>query len=94
MVIRGRGLVAVCVARGLGGLGLLRERWGGRHLVQRLSNTTLMFYGLTDLPVMLAIMPMSIWLSRFYTGDMGLGLSAVANIMLLAGCSTSSPTRW
>ena len=33
---------------------------------------------------MLAIIPMSIWLSRFYTGDMGLGLSAVANIMLLA----------
>ena len=33
---------------------------------------------------MLAIIPMSIWLSRFYTGDMGLGLSAVANIMLFA----------
>jgi Na+/melibiose symporter-like transporter len=50
----------------------------------RLSKTTLFCYGVADLPVMLAIMPMSIWLSRFYTGDMGLSLSAVANIMLLA----------
>jgi Na+/melibiose symporter-like transporter len=51
---------------------------------RRLTSSTLFFYGLADLPVMLAIMPMSIWLSRFYTGDMGIGLSAVANIMLLA----------
>lgn len=50
----------------------------------RLSKTTLFCYGVADLPVMLAVMPMSIWLSRFYTGDMGLSLSAVANIMLLA----------
>jgi len=50
----------------------------------RLSRSTLFCYGLADLPVMLAIIPMSIWLSRFYTGDMGLGLSAVANIMLFA----------
>ncbi|NIP14524.1 MAG: MFS transporter [Pseudomonadales bacterium] len=50
----------------------------------RLSKATLFCYGVADLPVMLAIMPMSIWLSRFYTGDMGLSLSAVANIMLLA----------
>ena len=51
---------------------------------QRLTRATLFFYGLADLPVMLAIMPMSIWLSRFYTGDIGLSLSSVANIMLLA----------
>ena len=50
----------------------------------RLSKATLFCYGVADLPVMLAVMPMSIWLSRFYTGDMGLSLSAVANIMLLA----------
>jgi Na+/melibiose symporter-like transporter len=48
------------------------------------SGAALFCYGVADLPVMLAIMPMSIWLSRFYTGDMGLSLSAVANIMLLA----------
>jgi GPH family glycoside/pentoside/hexuronide:cation symporter len=52
--------------------------------VYRLNRSTLFCYGLADLPVMLAIIPMSIWLSRFYTGDMGLGLSAVANIMLFA----------
>jgi GPH family glycoside/pentoside/hexuronide:cation symporter len=50
----------------------------------RLNRSTLFCYGLADLPVMLAIIPMSIYLSRFYTGDMGLGLSAVANIMLFA----------
>ncbi len=42
------------------------------------------FYGVADIPVMLALIPMAIWLSRFYTGDMGLGLSAVANIILFA----------
>ena len=28
---------------------------------------TALFYGIADIPVMLAIMPMSIYLSRFYT---------------------------
>ena len=46
--------------------------------------STLFYYGLSDLPVMLTIIPMAIWLSRFYTGDMGLSLSGVANIMLFA----------
>lgn len=50
----------------------------------RLNKTTLFYYGLADFPVMLIIIPMAIWLSRFYTGDMGLGLSAVANILLFA----------
>jgi GPH family glycoside/pentoside/hexuronide:cation symporter len=49
-----------------------------------LKTSTLFFYGVADIPVMLALIPMAIWLSRFYTGDMGLGLSAVANIMLFA----------
>jgi Na+/melibiose symporter-like transporter len=44
----------------------------------------LFYYGLSDLPVMLTIIPMAIWLSRFYTGDMGLSLSGVANILLFA----------
>ena len=50
----------------------------------RLTNRSLFFYGLADLPVMLTTIPMAIWLSRFYTGDMGLGLAAVANIMLIS----------
>jgi glycoside/pentoside/hexuronide:cation symporter, GPH family len=50
----------------------------------RIPNKTLFFYGLADLPVMMAIMPMMLYLNRFYTGDMGLGLAAVANIMLFA----------
>jgi len=51
---------------------------------QPLTRASLIGYGLADLPVMLAIMPMSIWLSRFYTGDIGLSLSSVANVMLMA----------
>jgi GPH family glycoside/pentoside/hexuronide:cation symporter len=51
---------------------------------QRMTRSALFCYGLADLPIMLAIMPMSIWLSRFYTGDIGLSLTTVANIMLLA----------
>ena len=50
----------------------------------RLSNSTLFAYGASDIPVMLALMPMSIYLSRFYTGDIGLSISAVANIMLFS----------
>ncbi len=49
-----------------------------------LTKSTLFYYGLSDLPVMLTIIPMAIWLSRFYTGDMGLSLAAVANILLFA----------
>ena len=50
----------------------------------RLRNSTLFYYSIADLPVMLAIMPMMLYLSRFYTGDMGLSLAGVANIMLFA----------
>ncbi len=49
-----------------------------------LTKSALFYYGLSDLPVMLTIIPMAIWLSRFYTGDMGLSLAAVANILLFA----------
>ncbi|MGI9324880.1 MAG: MFS transporter [Pseudomonadales bacterium] len=49
-----------------------------------LNKSTLFYYGLADLPIMLTIIPMAIWLSRFYTGDVGLSLTAVANILLFA----------
>jgi GPH family glycoside/pentoside/hexuronide:cation symporter len=49
----------------------------------RLKKSTLFFYGFADLPVMLAVIPMAIYLSRFYTGDMGLALTTVANVMLI-----------
>jgi GPH family glycoside/pentoside/hexuronide:cation symporter len=51
---------------------------------QPLTTKTLFFYGLADVPIMLALIPMSIYLNRFYTGDMGLAISTVANIMLFA----------
>ena len=51
---------------------------------QKLPTKTLFFYGLADVPVMFALMPMSIYLYRFYTGDIGLAISTVANIVLMA----------
>lgn len=51
---------------------------------QRLKNSTLFLYGLSDLPVMLATMPMLLYLNKFYASDVGISLMALANILLLA----------
>lgn len=50
----------------------------------RLKNSTLFAYGLADMPVMLAIMPMLLYLNKFYATDMGIGLIDLANILLFA----------
>lgn len=49
-----------------------------------LKNSTLFFYGLSDLPVMLAFMPMLLYLNKFYASDVGISLMALANVLLLA----------
>ena len=51
----------------------------------RLSTFQKFAYGLADIPILFIIMPMSIWMSRFYTGDMGMAISTVANIILITG---------
>lgn len=60
----------------------------GRHRIDtapaRLKNSTLFAYGLADMPVMLAIMPMMLYLNKFYATDVGIGLVELANIILLA----------
>jgi len=63
-------------------LNKVSEQKSGR--MRRFSNATLFAYGAADIPVMLALMPMSIYLNRFYTGDIGLAISAVANVMLFS----------
>ncbi len=50
----------------------------------RIKNSTLVAYGLADMPVMLALMPMLLFLNKFYATDVGIDLIDLANIMLFA----------
>jgi len=50
----------------------------------RLRTSTLVYYGLADLPLMLAMMPMMLYLNKFYATDIGIGLMDLANVLLLA----------
>ena len=49
----------------------------------RLKRSTLFYYSLTDLPVMLSIFPAVVFLPKFYTSDMGVPLTVAATIMLV-----------
>lgn len=51
---------------------------------QRLSITTLLSYGISDFPVMLASMPMMLYLNVFYAGEIGLDLIDLGNMLLFA----------
>jgi GPH family glycoside/pentoside/hexuronide:cation symporter len=49
----------------------------------RLTKREIFFYGLTDLPVMMALIPLAVFLPNFYTSDLGLDLVQVANVLLI-----------
>jgi glycoside/pentoside/hexuronide:cation symporter, GPH family len=49
-----------------------------------IKNRTLFAYGLADMPIMLATMPMLLYLNKFYATDVGIDLIDLANIMLFA----------
>jgi len=51
---------------------------------QRLTTPTLLSYGLSDFPVMLASMPMMLYLNVFYAGEIGLDLVDLGNMLLIA----------
>jgi len=51
---------------------------------QPLKNSTLFCYGLADLPVMLATLPMLLYLNKFYASDVGIDLMDLATVLLLA----------
>jgi glycoside/pentoside/hexuronide:cation symporter, GPH family len=51
---------------------------------QPLTKKTLLAYGVSDLPVMLATMPMMLYLNFFYASDYGLDLIDLGNMMLFA----------
>ena len=48
-----------------------------------LSKRTLFFYGLTDLPVNMALFPVLVFLPKFYTSEMHVPLILAANILLI-----------
>ena len=50
---------------------------------KRLKNSTLFFYGLTDMPVMMSIFPMLVFIPRFYSTDVGVSLALVGTIILV-----------
>ncbi len=49
-----------------------------------LNKRTLFFYGLADAPVMLAVLPMALYMNKFYATDIGIDLAELATILLLA----------
>ena len=51
---------------------------------KRLPNSTLFAYGVSDLPVMFASMPMMLYLNNFYASDIGIPLMQLANLLLIA----------
>jgi Na+/melibiose symporter-like transporter len=51
---------------------------------KRLPNSTMLSYGVSDLPVMLPSMPMMLYLNNFYASDVGIPLIQLANLLLFA----------
>lgn len=49
-----------------------------------LRRTTLLSYGLAEMPISMAAMPVSLFIPAFYTQDLGLSLTAVGLILMLA----------
>ncbi len=47
-----------------------------------LKRSTLFFYGLTDLPVSMALFPVLVFIPKFYTSDMGVSLAVAGSIIL------------
>ena len=51
--------------------------------MQKLKNSTLFYYSLTDLPVMMSIFPALVFIPRFYASDMGVPLTVLATYILI-----------
>ncbi|MBI1179543.1 MAG: MFS transporter [Alphaproteobacteria bacterium] len=61
----------------------MSQRGGGASGEPRLSRRSIFFYGLADLPVMMAVTPLIVFLPNYYTSDLKLDLAAVANVILV-----------
>jgi len=49
-----------------------------------MNKKTLFCYSLTDLPVSMAMLPILVFIPKYYTGEMGVSLALAANIILIA----------
>lgn len=52
-----------------------------------LKRSTLFYYGLTDLPISMAMFPVLVFIPKFYTSDMGISLAVVASILFFVRIS-------
>lgn len=50
---------------------------------QPLKRSTLFFYGLTEFPIHITLMPMTAFIPNFYASDLGISLAVVGTIVLL-----------
>lgn len=53
-------------------------------MTQPLPRRQLIYYGLTDMPLMMALFPVLVFIPKYYGSDMGIDLKLVANLFLLA----------
>ncbi len=51
--------------------------------MQRLKNSTLFYYSLTDLPIAMSMFPVAVFIPRFYASDVGVPLAVVGTIILV-----------
>jgi len=47
-----------------------------------LKRSTLVYYGFTELPVMMSIFPVIVFIPKFYTSDLGIPLAVASTIIL------------
>ena len=47
-----------------------------------LKRSTLVYYGLTELPIMMSIFPVLVFIPKFYTSDLGVPLALASTIIL------------
>jgi GPH family glycoside/pentoside/hexuronide:cation symporter len=52
-----------------------------------LKKKTLFYYGLTDLPISMALFPVLVFIPQFYSGDLGVSLVTMATILFLVRVS-------
>lgn len=51
--------------------------------MQKLKNSTLFYYSLTDMPVMMSIFPVLVFIPRFYASDVGVSLAMVGTMIFI-----------
>ena len=54
-------------------------------MAERLKKSTLFSYSLTDIPIVMGLFPVGVFLPRYYSNDVGMGLAMVGTIMLAVG---------